>query len=211
MRSVDLTGQVFGRLKVISQAPSVKWGTGVNAMWNCRCSCGADTVTAGSQLRRGRAQSCGCLQKEIVGYLATKHGHYTKAGRSPEYLAWTSMIQRCTNPKSPSFEHYGGRGIDLCPEWKDFATFYKDMGPRPDGCSLERSDNNLGYFPANCYWATKVAQQNNRRANRVLTYAGRTQTAAQWARGLGLKYVTLIGRLNAGWPVEKALSPTLYK
>ena len=86
------------------------------------------------------------------------------------YPAWAAMIQRCTNPNAKSYAHYGGRGITVCPEWRaSFSHFLKDMGDRPAGASLDRIDNDAGYAPDNCRWATRSEQQLNIRA----TYRGK--------------------------------------
>lgn len=80
------------------------------------------------------------------------------------YEVWSAMIQRCTNPKNKKFKDYGGRGITVCDRWRySFASFYADMGDRPDGMTLQRDDNDRGYEPENCSWATQVEQCTNRR------------------------------------------------
>lgn len=92
----------------------------------------------------------------------TEHGMcYTAT-----YNTWHSMLQRCNNPKNPSYENYGGRGIAVCDAWKKFINFYKDMGERPDGMTLDRIDNDLGYYPENCRWATRSQQMLNTRRSR---------------------------------------------
>ncbi len=92
-----------------------------------------------------------------------KHGHARHSQRTSEYQIWGSMIKRCTNPKCHAYPRYGGRGITVCERWIDFKNFYDDMGPRPDGLTLERRDNDRGYHLENCYWATVSQQMLNRR------------------------------------------------
>lgn len=124
----------------------------------------------------------------------------------PEYALWKAMLRRCENPKDKGFKNYGARGIKVCARWKSFENFYKDMGARPVGKSLERRNNNRGYSPSNCYWADRATQNNNTRSNIPLTYLGRTQTVTQWCSELGLKPFTVYMRLRKGWTAERALS-----
>jgi hypothetical protein len=131
---------------------------------------------------------------------------YNGRTKTPEYSVWSNMRSRCTNPRRPDFAYYGGRGISYDPAWEDFATFVSDMGSRPTNSQLERRDNSASYSKANCFWATRVEQANNRRNNATVTYQGRTQTIAQWARESGITDRTLWMRLNKlGWPIERAL------
>lgn len=133
---------------------------------------------------------------------------YQKHGMSGtrEHRAWRAMLNRCTKPDHPAWSDYGGRGIGVDPRWQDFLTFLEDMGPCPEGCSLDRIDVLGGYEAKNCRWASPVEQANNVRTNRRLTLGGRTQTLAQWARELGVPYETLRSRLRKGWSVERVLA-----
>ena len=116
---------------------------------------------------------------------------------SPEYLSWGSMKQRCLNPRCKAYPYYGGRGITICPEWiASFATFYRDMGPRPSPKhTLERVNNNQGYSPDNCKWVTRKEQGENRRHPTSITYNNETRSIADWAKHLNVSYQILYHRL----------------
>ena len=117
------------------------------------------------------------------------------------------MMDRCYLPTSHAYGHYGGRGIYVCDRWHDFENFYADMGDKPIGMSLDRSDNNGPYSPENVRWANSKDQANNKRSNVVLEYLGRQQTMQQWCDELGLKISTVWARLNLyGYSVDKALT-----
>jgi hypothetical protein len=120
------------------------------------------------------------------------------------------MLKRCKNKNTPSFENYGGRGIKVCEEWEDFANFLRDMGVKPEGLTLERIENDLGYFKENCKWATRAEQSRNTRRTRFLTFSGKTMCVVDWAQHLKIEKGTLEGRLLSGWSVERALSEPLH-
>ncbi len=123
------------------------------------------------------------------------------------YRTWRSMLTRCTNPRHHNYRLWGGRGIKVCDAWKDFKTFYADMGDRPVGMTLDRIDNEGDYDPTNCRWASQKEQQRNRRDNVFLTLEGRTATLTEWANRIGISKVTLCARLTRyGWSVERALT-----
>lgn len=116
------------------------------------------------------------------------------------------MKGRCYTPTDHAYAEYGGRGIAMSPEWEEsFANFRADMGQSPPGMTIERKDNNGNYCKENCIWATRKAQANNRRSNRLIEYNGVTKTMTQWAESCGITSAVLWARLNRGWPVERAV------
>jgi hypothetical protein len=134
-------------------------------------------------------------------------GHVRDRRRSAELNAWTNMVARCENPRRPDYPRYGGRGISVCPEWRaSFAAFLRDMGPRPDGASLDRVNNDGPYAPSNCRWATRHQQMQNTSATRVIEFRGRRLGLAAWAREIGINKESLRTRLLRGWTVEQALT-----
>jgi hypothetical protein len=118
------------------------------------------------------------------------------------------MLQRCYNPHHASYPYYGGRGITVCLEWQQsFMAFYTDMGPRPTPRhSIERKNNDLGYEPTNCRWATRKEQVRNRRRNRFITFQGQTLCLTDWAEVTGINASTLSHRFHAGWDIEAMLT-----
>jgi len=132
-----------------------------------------------------------------------QHGKWN----TPEHRVWTQIRQRCLNPKNKHYIYYGGRGITICERWHRFTAFMEDMGPRPDGMTVERIDTNKGYEPENCRWATWDEQRHNKRNNRWFTFNGKTLILADWARELGVSKYLLSSRIdNYGWSVERAFS-----
>ena len=197
----DLTGQRFKHLTVLCRAPNR--GRGRTAWWVCVCECGQTVVVDGGHLRTGHTQSCGCLHTAHASQINRRHG----ASRTQEYFVWKGMHARCRLPSNPQFKNYGARGITVCKRWDQFENFLADMGPRPGrGYSIERQDNNRGYGPDNCVWATAVVQGNNRRGNRLLTLRGVTKTLMVWSRELQMGRHAIERRLSRGWSVEDALS-----
>jgi hypothetical protein len=197
-KSIDYTGETFGRLTVEAFVGNRRVGTQSKRFWRCRCQCGTVIERPTSAFTTGNTSSCGCLLHDSI----TKHGGYLSA----VYKVWHAMIERCRNPGDPSYSDYGGRGIRVCDRWQDFAAFRNDMGPRPARGMLERKEVNSNYEPDNCRWATPLEQANNRRNNRRITYAGETKTMADWAREKGLSKGCLKHRLDSGWNIERALS-----
>lgn len=195
----SLEGQKFGRLEVLWRAANkVEPSGAVRTAWQCSCECGNGLVVTGHALKKGHTRSCGCLTKEKP----IKHGR----SRAPVYRSWAAMIQRCGNPKTRNFDAYGGRGITVCDKWKTFKGFYEDMGDPAPGMTIDRIDNERGYGPGNCRWASREEQANNCRTNVFLSYAGNTLTISQWTRVTGISKGTIKNRLKRGWSAERALT-----
>lgn len=116
------------------------------------------------------------------------------------------MISRCTCKNNEAYQNYGGRGIKVCKRWRIFENFYLDMGDKPAGKTLDRINNNDDYSPENCRWASPKEQSRNKRNNVWITFGEKTQILTDWANEVGLSPGTLKYRIDAGWPVEKALT-----
>jgi hypothetical protein len=121
------------------------------------------------------------------------------------YGIWQSMLNRCRNPNQGSHQDYGARGISVCDRWLVFENFLADMGEAPPGLTIERQDNNRGYEPGNCIWATRLVQSNNRRNVHRLTYRGVTHTLRDWSNIIGVTRSALYQRMREGAPVDRVL------
>jgi hypothetical protein len=133
------------------------------------------------------------------------HGHALRGKRTSTYQIWEGIKKRCTSPKCQAYKNYGGRGITICDRWLDFANFLSDMGERPNGLCIERVNNQKGYSPENCTWATRKEQAKNRRNTRFVTAFGETLSIAEWCGKTGLSYSTVYLRLRTGKTPEEAL------
>ena len=126
----------------------------------------------------------------------------------PEYLVWTEMKQRCHNPNHPKYKWYGKRGIRVCKRWqKSFVAFFEDIGPRPDGLTIDRINVNKGYLPDNCRWATWEKQRRNKRNNLWVEWNGKKMILPDWAKQTGISLRTLRQRLFVyHWPTYRAFT-----
>ena len=200
-RAENLCGASFGRLTVQSRAPN---RGDERAYWDCICLCGAKTTVNGSDLKSGHSKSCGCLSVDVNRQKATTHGRgrSEKANRDKTYLAWLNMRRRCENKSAKGYSNYGGRGIKVCPQWSDFHQFLQDMGPSPEGTSIERKEVDGDYEPGNCIWADYETQCNNKRTTVRVSFDGMTMSAMQASRKLGIPYEKLrwlIRKHGDGW------------
>jgi hypothetical protein len=126
----------------------------------------------------------------------------------PEYRVWTDMRRRCYQPQRPDYHRYGGRGIKVCDRWRDsFENFFADMGPRPEGKTLERRENDGDYGPDNCCWESRREQLRNMRTNRRIAVFGETMTLVEASERYGLRDRNLLRtRLARGWDAETAVT-----
>lgn len=191
---IDLTGKRFGRLVVKERVGSDQHKS---ALWLCKCDCDNEVIVVGTRLRNSHTRSCGCLQKDMMREKQTKHNLYCQ--NKDVFSVWSSMRQRCFNPNSKDYCNYGGRGIKVCSRWSDnkngFENFYWDMGPRPEGHSIDRIDNDGDYCPENCRWADRSTQNKNRRRSKNATskFFGVywKKSANSWAVQIQAKYIGL--------------------
>lgn len=169
------------------------------ASWSAKCDCGNERAVGISNLTFGSSSSCGCSRREGLRHRFPR-----------EWRIWKGMRARCHSPGTASYRIYGGRGIHVCRQWRcSFKNFMDDMGPCPnDDMSLDRVDNNSGYGPHNCRWATWAQQASNRRTNIMVTAFGQTKTIAEWTRDrrCTVKPNSLRYRLLCGVIPETAIS-----
>lgn len=192
----------FGKLTVIGPGPVIKGKKKVL----CRCDCGNSKFVMMCNLQNKSTKSCGCVRSMVTGLKNKTHGVTTGANGDSkklpkEYVAWRHMWQRCTDRNCTQWEYYGGRGVSVCEEWKDYEAFLAHVGPRPsERHSIDRYPNKNGnYEPNNVRWATKEEQARNMRSNVLLTIDGKTMTALEWSREMGINYSTLLYRIHNGW------------
>lgn len=188
-----LVGDRFGRLTAVMPANRKEAGKYIYS-WVCLCDCGREKEVLTSHLKSGATVSCGCITRCRNG-----------ATKSPIYGVWANMVRRCGDPRDKSFPDYGGRGIRVSTRWLIPENFIADMGPRPEGCTLERIDNNGPYSRDNCTWASRLTQANNKRNVPTIPWGAVHKSVAQWARDYGIPAETLRSRLKAGRTLIEAI------
>lgn len=211
MVKFDLTGRRFGRLVVLHKTES----TNKNSRWLCECDCGKEISVSRVHLRNGHTISCGCFQREQAANNAKLHKTRHGLSHTKLYKVWDGLRYRCYNPSCHAYDSYGGRGIEVCAEWRtNFEAFHGwalASGYR-DGLSIDRIDNDGNYEPENCRWVTMKTQSRNRRSTIQLTVHGETRSVKEWAEIYGLPYGALQKRLRKpGADPFKALTEPLRR
>ena len=204
MRRIEMLGKRFGRLVVLEEVEKKN----NQRMFRCLCDCGNEKIIAGSRLRGG-TQSCGCLHREQLIKRNTKHG----GTKDRLFHVWQNMKKRCYNPNEREYKNYGGRGIEVCEEWRHnyvaFREFMLSEGYDKDAkrgeYTLERIDKDGNYCPENCCLKTIQQQAYNRTDNHLEEYKGEIKTLAEWAAEYNIEYNLLFRRLKRGWAMEEAL------
>jgi hypothetical protein len=192
---VNLEEQIFNNLRVIKMT-QVK---NTNSHWLCECLlCGNLTEVSRPNLRSGNTQDCGCIKSEKISSKISKHNQ----SKSSTWNSWFSMRRRIRIGSKHS-KVYGE--INMDDSWNIFENFLKDMGERPKGMSIDRIDNNKGYFKENCRWATQAEQNRNRSTNVILNFEDKSMCATDWASYLGIHRDTIRRRIKKGLPIEKIL------
>lgn len=153
----DLVGNKYGKLTVLK-----RFSIGKKYYAKCICECGGKISTRIDSLKMNKTLSCGCYNQEIRINTHIKHG----MSNSRIYRIWEGIIQRCNNPKCGNYKYYGALGISLHHNWGSFENFYKDMKDGyQDNLTIDRINNDLGYFKENCRWATYKQQNRNTSTN----------------------------------------------
>lgn len=196
-------GERFGRLTVIRESDK-QYG---HRYILCQCDCGKQKTINLNSLVKGTSKSCGCYRSEYIAQKNFKHG-FTRRNAEKErlYSIWSGMIYRCHDSLNPGFHNYGGRGIIVCPEWRnDYNAFRKWSlaNGYSDELTIDRINNDEGYNPDNCRWTTMKVQSNNTRVNHRVTYKGETHTLSEWQDITGIKDDKIGRRLKKGLPLEQ--------
>lgn len=204
MKSITI-GTTYGRWTVVGE----KIRRNNRTFIPCKCACGAEKEVEFQNLKSGISTSCGCFRKELRQKRMLVHGEkYTRL-----YETWIKMRARCNNPNDIRYKSYGGRGIKVCDEWERSYIAFRDWA-NANGynenltwkeCSIDRIDNNKGYSPDNCRWTDINTQARNRRNTILIEYDGKTQTATEWSRELGISRQTICSRYKRGLSAKDIL------
>ena len=164
-KSPKLIGQRFGRLTALEISGRT---TDRRVQWRCKCDCGNITEASEKNLKSGNTKSCGCLRKEKISEIGKRSRTHGES-RTRLHKIWAQMLYRCKSKKCSDYSTYGGSGIDVTKEWEDFFTFkrWALSNGYEDHLTIDRIENDKGYYPENCRWATASTQARNRRTTKL--------------------------------------------
>ena len=212
-------GKKYNRLvalKVHSEGKRIikgkQYGYTYNLLW--KCECGNTKIIDSKSVVNGHTKSCGCLKPEVVSKRSTIHGHSKRGNKSPTFVSWMAMNNRCYTKSSSAYRKYGYMGIAVCERWRhSFKNFLEDMGDRPKGMTLDRIDYYGNYTPENCRWATPLEQANNQKSNVKVEIHGKKMNVSQAMRHYGVytKSGVYYTRLKRGWSVERTFTTPIQK
>lgn len=188
--------------------------------WECACDCGHKPLIHVSTLSQGLIRHCeNCRTKRSRRERTVKRRERHGLGTGSTYISYSKMISRVYNPRHVSHFRYKNQNITVCDRWlNSYLNFLEDMGERPKGMTLERIDNNKGYFPGNCKWASRTEQQRNRKNTLYVNFNGEKKKLVELIeernnhyKSIGspnkLTYNLVYSRIKAGWDPGKALNP----
>ncbi len=202
---VDLTGRRFNSLVVLRRAENALNGV---ARWECLCDCGNVTIVRGKNLKSGAVKSCGCRRK------TNPSSQTHNMSKTRLYHEWASIKNRCYNKNLKTYKDYGGRGIEVCDEWKHSFEAFRDWAFEngySDDLTIERINFDMNYCPENCKWIPFNEQQKNRRICYSIEYMGKTQNLTDWCRELNLPFGVVHNRVKKlGWSFERAISEPVH-
>jgi len=203
----------MGKYKIQDYIGKTQWnvtpvGLGDGGKWIFECKCGNQFLSYPSRVIGGHKKSCGCTRWE------SKVTH--RKGNSEYYHGWWSMMQRCYNEKHHNYKRYGGRGITVCEEWKNPVNFIEwaeiTNGKSRNGRTLDRIDNNKGYSPDNCRWATLKDQSRNREVTKFVTIGSETKPLSEWLEIYGVdKRIFHMRVKKLGWNTVDAITTKVKK
>ena len=197
----NLIGQKFGKLLVISDTGKRKHR---HIVYLCKCECNNYCEVTSSSLLRG-TKSCGCLQREVTSKRNKERSKH-KLSNHRLYNIWAHIKQRCCNPNNAGYKNYGGRGISVCEEWENsFEAFYvwAIKNGYKENLTIDRIDNEKGYYPANCRWTSVLEQNKNKRTTPKILWNGIEYGRAEFARLIGMDSVTFRNFTKSGLNLEE--------
>lgn len=191
----DLTGKKIARWTILKRLENRYENV---AYWLCRCECGKESEVSGRSITQGKSTQCKDCANRINGRNALTHG-FCSGKKRPEYHIWRSMKERCFNEKNSAFNRYGARGITVCDRWKNsFENFIADVGLKPKkNFSLDRIDNDKGYFPENVRWASTHTQSINTQRQNILVN-GKIVPMEVLEKKIGITRSALIKHIRSG-------------